>query len=477
MPSFNRRRGQVKPALGARLIGGHWAPNVLAIPFNELTAAGWRNYAKLRGSNALNAVTSPTAGVGLSQDKHGVVLNISSSAGNVSAVIASATDIWPTESITILAGYRKTDTTNRQSQAFGNPGGGSDPIQVRIPYADGVVYWDFGGGDGSHRTSYAGGSNFSQYSVWAFTSGLARGREIWRDGVIVGTNASTSNRSATMTTFVIGAGDNSGFNNSDLANYDFIYMWDSQLPMSVIQELSLRPFAVFQPYRPQIFGVTVAVATGDLSVTLDGATISAAGTAPAAGTLSATLAALTGSAAGTAPVGGSLTKTLGSLTDSGAGSAPVGGSLVYFLDYVTLSGAGSAPVTGFLNKALDDATLLANGGPENRGVLSSLLDDVTLAAAGSAPITGSLNKTLGALTLDGQGTIPVTGNLSKALAPVTILADGTEAGNNIGFLAVTLQDVTLVAMGIVRREPTPPWLVAGRTRGDFWQTHDFPEML
>jgi hypothetical protein len=152
------------------------------------------------------------------------------------------------DQVTVVMGYRKTDTTLRASSAFGLsiPGSnGANACGAHVPYSDGTVYWDFGGNDASHRLSVAGLS-FGD-DVWAFTTG-PRGMEIWQNGNKQASNANTPSRSQYNGTSVrIGMHANIG---ADLAGYSFFYLFNSQIPPGLIQKISREPWYIYADSAP-----------------------------------------------------------------------------------------------------------------------------------------------------------------------------------------------------------------------------------
>lgn len=200
------------------------------------------------------------------------------------------------------------------------------------------------------------------------------------------------------------------------------------------------------------------------------------GSAALVGDLSITLAADTLVAAGSVAVAGDLSKTLAAVTDSAAGSVPASGSLTKTLADDTLSAVGSHNVFGDLSATLDDDTLSADGTATVHGALTKTLDPDTLDAAGGVAVAGALSKTLGADTLSAAGSVDIAGSLTKTLAAVTILAAGVQLDQVLGDLDITLAGMVVAGAGTRKVPPPPNNLVSGRTRNDFWQTHDFPEV-
>jgi hypothetical protein len=94
---------------------------------------------------------------------------------------------------------RSLDTTARNSTLFGFNNGSTDRIQSHAPFGDGNLYWDYADSTaGSGRVSVA----FTKSTNWetlVFYAGL-RGREVYRNGVLIASNASATASLTTSTT-------------------------------------------------------------------------------------------------------------------------------------------------------------------------------------------------------------------------------------------------------------------------------------
>ena len=166
-----------------------------------------------------------------------------------------------TGSVTVCLGYEKTDTTLRQSTAFGiNEGALGTRMSVYLPWTDGTVYWDYGGATSGTTRLAVGSLTTSGYHAWAFTVG-ARGMELWQDGNRVGSNAATPTRTVGTRAFLLGNGANSGIG-SDLARYYWLFVHRDQLPGAVISRILRDPFGtLMQPIQAKVFSTgTVATA-------------------------------------------------------------------------------------------------------------------------------------------------------------------------------------------------------------------------
>jgi hypothetical protein len=253
--------------MGTPLVGGHWAPE-FAVPLNEYGGAEVFTYGKQNPRGALTGTWNKAV------NRDGMYHSHTATSARVN---------WPTDSlmipvdtggikaqVTVLLGMKKQDTTNRASTAFGVTDSidNGDRCGAHCPYSDGTVYWDFGSVASGRLT--AAGLTVSGDNVWAFTSGR-RGQEIWQNGQLKASSANDNGRVAGVTPgFNLGFGNGLTGSCSDLADFNFIYVFWTQLPAAMIQELSLLPFTVFEPYRTRIYGapkqITAAIT---LSTTMD----------------------------------------------------------------------------------------------------------------------------------------------------------------------------------------------------------------
>ena len=151
--------------------------------------------------------------------------------------------IWPTQEVTVLLGYEKTDGVNRISAAFGQDaaggtGSGGTRVSSHLPFQDGIVYWDFGGDQDNVTRLPVGGLSFGN-DIWAFTTG-PRGMELWQNGVLRGSNAANPTRNVSDDNVTFGKLNGT---TSDLALYKFFFVYWRQLKPSEISELTIRPFS------------------------------------------------------------------------------------------------------------------------------------------------------------------------------------------------------------------------------------------
>ena len=183
-----------------------------------------------------------------------------------------------TSSVTVILGYEKHDSTNRQSTAFGiaEAGNTARRLAVYLPWTDGVVYWDFGGFSSGTTRLTASGLTTTGYNAWAFTVGT-RGMEIWqaRNGysaLRVANNGATPTRTSQVgAAFGLGSGFQGGGVDSDLANYHWLYVSRDQLPGGLIAEIMVNPYGTLlesTEVRPKFFDIGVVTEEEEFNETV-----------------------------------------------------------------------------------------------------------------------------------------------------------------------------------------------------------------
>lgn len=182
--------------------------------------------------------------------------------------------------------------------------------------------------------------------------------------------------------------------------------------------------------------------SGTASITLDGATLSAAGTLALAGVASITLDGATTTAAGAVALTGEATITLDGATLAAAGAVAIDGEAVITLDGVTLTAEGALGVSGLTGQAsitLDNATLSAAGVLTISGQASITLDDASLSAAGEVDLSGIAAIALDGVSLTSAGALALTGQASITLDGVTLAAVGGEPVAVTGLITLTVR--------------------------------------
>ena len=192
--------------------------------------------------NPVNAATSARGALGNGVwTVDGIKIPVTTAGNYVDLIPAGS--VLPTGPCTVMVRYRKLDSVNRVSSALGRRGAPSLTTRLGclLPYSDGTIYWDYGGATaGVTRLSVAGLTGFTQWSNWAFTVGT-RGMEIWRDGLLVASNAANPTRVNDGSPWGLGQNDSTG-GTTDIAETALVYLFNRQLSAAEIRQLNTNPW-------------------------------------------------------------------------------------------------------------------------------------------------------------------------------------------------------------------------------------------
>lgn len=194
--------------------------------------------------------------------------------------------------------------------------------------------------------------------------------------------------------------------------------------------------------------------TGNASITLGAATLSATGTVAVTGAAAITLGTLTASAAGTVSVTGNASITLGAAALSATGTVTTPeatGDADITLDALTLSATGAVDVTGSTDATLDALTAASTGTVDVSGAADTTLDALTLASAAAVDVIGQADATLGTLTVLATGTVAVSADADISLDALSLSASG--AVDVTANASITLDALTMEGAGIVGNPP------------------------
>jgi hypothetical protein len=161
---------------------------------------------------------------------------------------------------TILLYRQCTDTTARNTTAFGGVTGvSSNRVLTHAPFGDGNLYWDFGS-IGSGRISVAF-TKTTEPEVLVFLASPSRGREVWRDGVLIASNTGLTGAIVDSGySFSLGSADG-GVTPCDNETQFLFVIGRAAWPPALIRELSINPWQIFAPARRRIF-VDMGAAAG-----------------------------------------------------------------------------------------------------------------------------------------------------------------------------------------------------------------------
>ena len=189
-------------------------------------------------------VLGPAVGVNISAGIAGRRWHNAGSQTNSYVELLANSSALPTSACTIIVIGRQL--------AVNNGGIGIDTTiaaekcGISIANTASQIDWDFGGNvSGSTRLRSAALTNLSDRDVWACTTG-PRGMEVWRNGVLIASNAATPTRSASTARWGIGLNLTSAW--SATANEPFAYygvaLSSAQMSAAFLAQL-VSPEAVF----------------------------------------------------------------------------------------------------------------------------------------------------------------------------------------------------------------------------------------
>lgn len=150
---------------------------------------------------------------------------------------------------TVLLIRRKTDTTVRNSRAFGiSLAVDAALCSSHCPYTDSKIYWDFGGKSGNNRLISAV-LNWATTPVqmFAFSAG-PKGSAIWKDGVKVASHTNAISRTVAGE-MRLNDGDTT---NGDLQEFYFFAISNVQWSDDMITWWFAEPYAMLHPQAPSI---------------------------------------------------------------------------------------------------------------------------------------------------------------------------------------------------------------------------------
>lgn len=255
-------RGSVKPPFGALVNRAHpfARGHLLSLLFNGAMEFHQGSFPVVTemvtfGSVARRACT--TSGVPLAAStSDGWGWQGDSTIGASGAIILGP-DFIPSTGVTFcVIGQKKTSSLPTQV-LLGNGTGDARNIGSSIPWADGTVYWDFGGNGGINRLAVSGLTfNANRADRWVLTAG-PRGMQMWQNGVRVGNQTSAVTRTVdTSVNFSLWP------TFGPAASYPLIYFaaYDHQWDEATCRAWSVQPYAHL--YRSRLPWVDAAATAG-----------------------------------------------------------------------------------------------------------------------------------------------------------------------------------------------------------------------
>ena len=164
----------------------------------------------------------------------------------------------PSDAVTVLCHYEKTDATNRASTAFGlSSASDSNRLLTHLPYTNGNVYWDFGGVVTGTSRLIVSGLSFGD-DLWGFTAG-ARGMEIWQNGDKVASHGNSAVRLTNGYPLVLGKSQHG----ADLAIYKSHIVFRTQLHTDAVEAWQDAPYLLLEKPISKIYSIGGGTPTGN----------------------------------------------------------------------------------------------------------------------------------------------------------------------------------------------------------------------
>ena len=205
---------------------------------------------------SVSANETPTVGV------FGRALETSGTGAIAALQFLSNSSELPRNGCTVIfAAQRITTGTTLQElkPAFsvGTPAATTGELHAFVPYGgDGNVYWRYGNGTGISVAQTVG----LEPNIWGFAAGTAKGREIWRNGAKIASDATNIQRAATTAPLISGTFDAS-VATTPLHKRYALHIFDEQLTDAEIAFLT-SPLGLWDVYEPRVIWVPVSAATG-----------------------------------------------------------------------------------------------------------------------------------------------------------------------------------------------------------------------
>lgn len=354
--------------------------------------------------------TRPTpTGVSQIQSAAGPATSITTGLGNGLQLTSNPDTLFPASGgCTILVLRRSRDTTLRDSTLFGYQASATDRVLCHAPFTDGNLYFDYGNatsGSGRISATYA---KSTSWEVVVLVAGPTRGREIWRNGVLLASNTSATASRPSNTTggFRIGGwgpspgATNASADNDDVALFCIAHAeWTPAAIRALSQVPTVSPWKLFAPAsrRTVVQAVAGSGVSGTLATTNANDTSAASGSTTITGTVARTNANDTSAASGSTTITGTLARTNANDTSAASGSVgQVSGSVARTNANDTSAASGTTTIVGTLARTNANDTSAASGWAGTiSGTLARTNANDTAAAAGT--VVGGIAGSTGAV--------------------------------------------------------------------------------
>ncbi len=363
-------------------------------------------------------------------------------ASSSSIIIADdADDVLSTTECTIILAKSLYGALTNAGAGIGYGTAASDRVNAHLPFGNGNIYWDFGNAtEGSGRVSVSGQTwPLHQLEVFALVAGANRGREIWRNGVMIASNASaTAARSTTTNALECGPYNGALYQHTYLAG-----ILNYAVDRAALAEITANPWQLLKSAPRRMYfdlgagGGVNAVAIGGFSVvsvvapaasasaTADasaaGAFSSTSVTAPSAQATSGTAAAASGGFVAALAIPASASA---SATQDGAATGAFAGVSAGSPAASAIGTSNGTAIGGFVAISTSAPAALASTSGDAGGAGS-------FAPVSVAPAAGAASATANAAAAGGFVAAAV-------VAPGAVASSGQDVGASGGFAAVAV---------------------------------------
>jgi hypothetical protein len=231
-------RLRVQPGPGAQVDTTHPLLNGATLVAVPTLGRSWTR------TNTLNTnVFTTTGNAAIRGGRLGLAFVTTASGGAYFLAASAAAAIFPntTEATTFIL-RRHTDTTLRGTTDFGYNVAVGNRILIAAPFSDGLVYYDHGSTDGTHRISASWGTKNTDPHSLVCVASATKGREIWRNGIKLAGNTSINGSFSASSTADISVG-------GDLQEVFLVGVVARAWSDSEIAEWSANPWGIFTSRR------------------------------------------------------------------------------------------------------------------------------------------------------------------------------------------------------------------------------------
>lgn len=221
---------------------------------SAIVASGIGTYLKDPLTGKLRTVTSNPA---RAPSPLGAGINWAAGVNDYVELDADADNVLDTTSCSMLIATVRTAATTNAFVSYGYEAGATNRSIVHLPFTDNNTYWDFGNataGSGRLSVSMASYLSTGTVNIWGFSAG-PRGREIWRNGVLLASDAGAiASRGSTTLGYRIGAAAGAEGAVGAPAHNDALFVLSKEeWSQDSFEELTRNPWQVFAPQQRKTY--------------------------------------------------------------------------------------------------------------------------------------------------------------------------------------------------------------------------------